>query len=386
MNTSPVFSNEQKDYTKIFESLRLPRIETQESTPTEIPKQKFNAGRWSEEEHQKFIDGILQFGNDWKKVQDLIKTRSSTQARSHAQKFFLKIKKFLNVVGDKQFSIKEEKKGKIVSDNFSIKYFSDLLCTQNRPSHNSICKSNEFCQEKEKLIELLSRYKNGSISTDSNQNSLIDESFEKILKEKPKETKKCVTKDNETKRKIFLIRKVTKFSKLGANGYSDQNSANSLDSSYLQNFSKNIFEQKEIVSQNELLTSSHSVCESISLKNSFDSFFNGNDNQKNNSVLLYEKQLNKGDEKQTIKNVEKTETNPLDARHQYFNFSLMPENKQNPFNIDFFESENIGCTQEIKKKLDDLIYGSFPLEKELKREDEGYYSNFGENQLSLFNI
>jgi len=35
----------------------------------------------------------LKFGNEWKKVQKYVKTRSSTQARSHAQKFFFKIKK-----------------------------------------------------------------------------------------------------------------------------------------------------------------------------------------------------------------------------------------------------------------------------------------------------
>ena len=54
---------------------------------------KYNSGRWTQEEHLKFIDGILEYGNEWKKVQSLIKTRSSTQARSHAQKFFLRIKK-----------------------------------------------------------------------------------------------------------------------------------------------------------------------------------------------------------------------------------------------------------------------------------------------------
>ena len=54
-----------------------------------------NSGRWSEEEHQKFIEGILEYGNEWKKVQKIIKTRTSTQARSHAQKFFLRIKKSL---------------------------------------------------------------------------------------------------------------------------------------------------------------------------------------------------------------------------------------------------------------------------------------------------
>jgi len=33
-------------------------------------------------------------GNDWKNVQIYIKTRSSTQSRSHAQKFFMKIQSF----------------------------------------------------------------------------------------------------------------------------------------------------------------------------------------------------------------------------------------------------------------------------------------------------
>jgi len=53
----------------------------------------FNTGRWTDEEHKKFIKGIIEYGNEWKKVQKIIKTRNSTQARSHAQKFFLRIKK-----------------------------------------------------------------------------------------------------------------------------------------------------------------------------------------------------------------------------------------------------------------------------------------------------
>ena len=57
---------------------------------------EFHSGRWTNEEHNKFIEGILKYGNEWKKVQNLIKTRSSTQARSHAQKFFLRLKKIVN--------------------------------------------------------------------------------------------------------------------------------------------------------------------------------------------------------------------------------------------------------------------------------------------------
>lgn len=57
---------------------------------------EYHTGRWSKGEHEKFIIGILSYGNEWKKVQKIIKTRSSTQARSHAQKYFLKLKKEIN--------------------------------------------------------------------------------------------------------------------------------------------------------------------------------------------------------------------------------------------------------------------------------------------------
>lgn len=56
---------------------------------------EFNSGRWTQEEHEKFLEALLMYGNEWRKVQNYISTRSSTQARSHAQKFFLKLKKNL---------------------------------------------------------------------------------------------------------------------------------------------------------------------------------------------------------------------------------------------------------------------------------------------------
>lgn len=53
----------------------------------------FNCGRWQPEEHERFIEAIMKYGNEWKSVQKHVGTRSSTQARSHAQKFFVKMKK-----------------------------------------------------------------------------------------------------------------------------------------------------------------------------------------------------------------------------------------------------------------------------------------------------
>jgi SHAQKYF class myb-like DNA-binding protein len=44
--------------------------------------------RWTAEEHSKFLEGVMKFGKDWKKMQPLIKTRSLVQIRTHAQKVF----------------------------------------------------------------------------------------------------------------------------------------------------------------------------------------------------------------------------------------------------------------------------------------------------------
>jgi len=51
-------------------------------------------GRWTYEEHKNFIEGIFVFGNKWKEISKLIKTRNCIQARSHSQKFFFKLFKF----------------------------------------------------------------------------------------------------------------------------------------------------------------------------------------------------------------------------------------------------------------------------------------------------
>jgi len=52
-----------------------------------------NHGRWSMDEHHRFIEAINQFGREWDKVQAVVKTRSLAQVRSHAQKYFLKLSK-----------------------------------------------------------------------------------------------------------------------------------------------------------------------------------------------------------------------------------------------------------------------------------------------------
>jgi SHAQKYF class myb-like DNA-binding protein len=53
-------------------------------------------GRWNDEEHIRFIKGCLLYGNNWKKVKKYVKTRSSAQIRSHAQKYLIKLNKKYN--------------------------------------------------------------------------------------------------------------------------------------------------------------------------------------------------------------------------------------------------------------------------------------------------
>jgi SHAQKYF class myb-like DNA-binding protein len=55
-------------------------------------EKNYRNGRWTADEHKKFLKALILFGNNWKKVQSFVTTRSPSQARSHAQKYFIRIK------------------------------------------------------------------------------------------------------------------------------------------------------------------------------------------------------------------------------------------------------------------------------------------------------
>ena len=158
----------------------------------------YNTGRWTEEEHKKFVEGILKYGNEWKKVQNVIKTRSSTQARSHAQKFFLRIKKDLNLYSqmNKNISLNSEQNNS--DDNFSIKYFFEIL---NENDNNKInMKNNKLSeQQKEKLLNFVSKFSNNNSNKENDKNNIFLNNGDSI--------KKGLNKKKILKQIIFDIKK-----------------------------------------------------------------------------------------------------------------------------------------------------------------------------------
>lgn len=71
------------------------------------PQTKKTFGRWTKEEHQRFIEALKLYGKNWKKVEEHVGTRNGAQIRSHAQKFFNRLDKELR---------KKEMKGDSISD------------------------------------------------------------------------------------------------------------------------------------------------------------------------------------------------------------------------------------------------------------------------------
>lgn len=111
------------------------------SKKEETPKEKNNeineiksnlesreSGRWTNEEHLLFLEGLVKYGNEWKSVQNHIKTRTATQARSHAQKYFIKLRKDL---------MNESSDTDVIKDKL-IEHFSYHLKERFNPSDSKV--------------------------------------------------------------------------------------------------------------------------------------------------------------------------------------------------------------------------------------------------------
>lgn len=102
-------------------------------------KTMFNNGRWTFEEHKRFVYAILNYGNEWKTVQNEIKSRTSTQSRSHSQKFFLKIRNVnLNSINIVLTNEEIEKGVEIVYDSLNISNLKELYDKLSKDNKKSL--------------------------------------------------------------------------------------------------------------------------------------------------------------------------------------------------------------------------------------------------------
>ena len=58
---------------------------------------KFNTGRWTDEEHELFLEGLRMYEKDWELIQKHVKTRGIANIRAHGQKFFEKLVKIVEI-------------------------------------------------------------------------------------------------------------------------------------------------------------------------------------------------------------------------------------------------------------------------------------------------
>ena len=117
-------------------------------------------GRWTLKEHIEFLNGIAKYGNDLSKIK--INTRNSNQIRSHAQKFFKKLKK----VNDEQLGIN-------FTPNY-IKTFKDMVNHIEFVNHNyDIANVFLYLSEKYEKKKVKLNYKKIYINHNQENNGLL---------------------------------------------------------------------------------------------------------------------------------------------------------------------------------------------------------------------
>ena len=146
-------------------------------------------GRWNQEEHIRFIKGCLLYGNNWKKVKKYVKTRSSAQIRSHAQKYLIKL--------NKKYHSYDFGKNKFGNNNLDNEVIESIVNDFNNVDMDNV----------EKMILYIFKNSNGnsvSLSERGYNGIDIDEITFKDYSFSDKETK------NKKKEKIFKICKISK--------------------------------------------------------------------------------------------------------------------------------------------------------------------------------
>jgi SHAQKYF class myb-like DNA-binding protein len=102
--TSPYagISNGDTNNNNAMDALTAAAVAAKPSTPQSVSGQvvetgREHTGRWTKEEHDAFLTGLQMYGKEWKKVAARVKTRTVVQTRTHAQKYFQKLQRVMEV-------------------------------------------------------------------------------------------------------------------------------------------------------------------------------------------------------------------------------------------------------------------------------------------------
>lgn len=205
-------------------NMLLKKTKRPENSPTnEAAKEKgiFNNGRWNNIEHRAFIEGIFKFSNDWKRITDDIQTRNCPQARSHSQKFFSKLNKYITKCNSNYYvdlkkifmygkEFEGNKKANIIEMLFLAHDHLDNVLNCEMLNHNllsdflGIVKKNKI--PKEKYLNKIQI--NNGIKLDTDSNNKEDFSNSNKIKEndniKNNNLKPCLNKKYYSNNRNFI--------------------------------------------------------------------------------------------------------------------------------------------------------------------------------------
>ena len=157
----------------------------------------YSNGRWNKEEHKRFVLAIAKKGNNWLNVQQAVQTRSSTQIRSHAQKFFEKIFKMKTLDLGQNFSRNSLTKLQKKMEEMSPEEYQNTLNTLTNIAFLKVTKCGE-CEEEEELDENGKQLDNNNIYYQTSVNSKIGIKRDKLTINQNNQTGKFLGK--KTKR------------------------------------------------------------------------------------------------------------------------------------------------------------------------------------------
>lgn len=207
-------------------------------------------GRWETDEHIRFIEAINNYGNDWKEVQKYVGTRSSNQVRSHAQKFFLKLKTFSDPSLGIDFTLD------------SVKNLSSILNIVKDLEGENKC-VNMLYVINEKLSNHNVRINNGIANQNQNKNVIVENNKIIINKESINENSNfnefIVKKEkfknisfNKNEKKIVKFCKIKKNKKIRIKNINEDNKNDNIIVKEIKEYIENKEEPNTIIKNGEI--------------------------------------------------------------------------------------------------------------------------------------